>query len=229
MGRRARKRAARLSRYESRMMYAMLVDLMTDWQHHAELLVQGRTPFRNALAKTLKDSITQIRDDLRTVQDKAERRRMELKLLTWTRMASDAALDHAWALFVGPAWMNTLAGMSREIGFQIPWNTTPDMVLRYYMKNEPPEPPPPDERKVTIRSGLSDAEHAQVWRGSARERTGTFREIMASSKIPEIERGIRSGEVVVRDAMGRELGGSAERERMERVNRDRKAKGKEPV
>ena len=229
MGRRSRRRAGRLSRYESRMMYATLIELMADWQHHAELLVQGRTVFRNALAKTLKDAITQCRDDLRTVQDKFERQRLELNLLTWTRMASDAALDHAWALFCGPGWQNTLAGMSREIGFPIPPNTTPGMVLRFYMKNEPPEPPAPEDRVMTIRSGLSDAEHAQVWHGSARERTGTFREIMQSSKIPEIERGIKSGEVVVRDAMGRELGGSAERERMERVNRDRKAAGKEPV
>ena len=229
MGRRARRRAGRLSRYESRMMYAMLVDLMQDWQVHAELLVQGRTPFRNALAKTLKESITKIKDLLRTVQDKAERQKLELELLTCSRMASDAALDHAWALFMGPAWQNTLSGMSRELGFALPPVTTPDMVLRYFSKNEPPEPPAPEDQVMTIRSGLPDAEHAQVWHGSARERTGTMRELLASSKIPEIERGIESGEVVVRDQMGRRLGGSAERERMERVNRDRAAQGKEPV
>ena len=222
----ARKRRRRqlsgtdLTREEIQLLYEWLTaGVMKNPRWHAEALAQGKTAFRNLIIKAFRE----MRATCRHMIDKGERRASAMEVLVLAdRFGTDTAVEYAWHIFSGVGWRNTLAGISQQVGFALPWNTTPDMVIRYLVEHEPTLD---DNPIMTVRSNLDEAKHAETWEGSARERTGTYAEIMGSSKLPEIDRGLAAGTHQLVDDLGRKVVPSEMKERAERAERDRAKKG----
>lgn len=203
-------------------LYGCLMPVMQDPFLHAETLAQGRTAFRNTMAKAFRQQRMACRDALAKGESVQGADHL-LKVLE--KYGSDAALDLAWMLLAGIGWQNTLRCISTNVGFALPPNTTPDMVMRYLVQQDDAPDYGPDGPIMTVRSNLPEGRMSEMWRGSADERTGTMREILASSKLEEVNRGIASGDVRLVDDSGRRVTPGELRERDERVARDRKEKG----
>ena len=216
--RRRRPSGTDLTEVEIRQLYKWLAaGVMNDPMQHAAALCEGKTAFRNNLSKAFREMRLTCRDFIA----KSERVQASKQILAlMDRFGNDTALEYAWHIFSGIGWRNTLICVSSQLGFQLPWNTTPDMILRYLMINEPAS----DENPImTVRSNLDDRKHAQTWEGSARERTGTYEEIMRSSKLPAIERGLAAGTHELQDELGRKIVPGEMREKAERAAADKGA------
>lgn len=203
-------------------MYGCLMPVMSDPFLHAETVAQGKTAFRNTMTKAFRDQRLACRGAL--AKGEAVHGANHL-LQVLDKYGTDAALDLAWGLLAGIGWQNTLRGISTEVGFALPPNTTPDMVMRYLVQRDETEDHGPDGPEMTVRSNMDPAGMSDMWHGSATERTGTMREILASSKIEEVDRGLAAGTHKLVDHTGRRVTPGELRERDERVARDRSAKG----
>lgn len=203
-------------------MYGCLMPVMSDSFLHAETLAQGRTAFRNTMAKAFREQRMACRDALAKGENTHGANHL---LAVLDKYGTDAALDLAWGLLAGPGWQNTLRCISTSVGFALPPNTTPDMVLRYLVQNDEAEEHGPDGPIMTVRSNMDPSGMSDMWHGSATERTGTMREILASTKIEEVNRGLQSGDVHLVDPSGRRVTPGELRERDERVARDKAARG----
>ena len=180
-----RRKAEGMVREDIQMLLGILSPICSDPLEHASVILQGKTNFRNTLNKMLNEQANAcVQWKSRGIDTDFTRAVHRICV----HLGRDQILEAAWNLFTKSCWTATLAQISQDLGYPrgagLPLSTTPDMVARYYWQTGD-EQVPADQKEMIVTSSLNEHDHAKVWKGSAREMKGTYREIMAQSKLAD--------------------------------------------
>ena len=168
------------------------------WKH-ATLLAEGRQAFRIKYAQAC--AVLERHSRALVVKEgMGAPKQAKFYLYLLTQYSRELILDVAWHIFSVEMWRQTITRLNGMLGHGgtgrgLPFETTPDYVLKHVIPFTREGPPDPDGEDVRIEIMLPDHEMRQLWHGDARVRKGKFKDIMKSSKMPEINRGLRDGSV----------------------------------